>query len=371
MKVLLFIDTLGRGGAQRQVANLAIGLKSLGHQVGILTYYPTKGGFATQLDDAGVPIDLIQKKSRFDLNISSYLKKKVEREEIDVVISFMRTPNVYLELVAKSLKNTKVFVSERSSDLALNKTAGIKLRSLLHQRADKIISNSFEYARLIGDRFPKLKPKVIAIPNGLSAESFIEREYDLSSEREDDRPLQFLAVSNIHFYKNYSKLIEAMGILSNSQLKRIKVVWAGRFPEKEDEKLLFDEAKARIALLGLGEHFTFVGEIEDVSDHYRKADVFIHPSNIEGMSNSICEALAAGLPLLVSRVADYEWLLDKGNNGFSFDPTSEEDIARSIVEVINLSKGERQALGRSGQKFAKKNLSQDSLAMAYHELIIS
>jgi len=47
-------------------------------------------------------------------------------------------------------------------------------------------------------------------------------------------------------------------------------------------------------------------------------DAFVHPSFYEGMPNVVCEALAAGLPVLVSDVCDHPLLVEKGVQGFLF-----------------------------------------------------
>jgi glycosyltransferase involved in cell wall biosynthesis len=68
----------------------------------------------------------------------------------------------------------------------------------------------------------------------------------------------------------------------------------------------------------------------------QRHDALIHPSLYEGLPNAVCEALAAGLPVLISNVCDHPLLVVEGERGFLFDPSDPLSIAMSIERAAAL-----------------------------------
>jgi glycosyltransferase involved in cell wall biosynthesis len=73
--------------------------------------------------------------------------------------------------------------------------------------------------------------------------------------------------------------------------------------------------------LGIQSHVRFVGYVsrEEISFYYNAAHVFVLPSYNEGMSLAVLEAMAAGLPVVVTRTGGTTELVEEGVNGFVFD----------------------------------------------------
>ena len=75
-----------------------------------------------------------------------------------------------------------------------------------------------------------------------------------------------------------------------------------------------------------GKNWRWLGEESDIPGLLREHHALIHPSLYEGLPNVVCEALAAGMPVLVSNVCDHPLLVADGERGFLFDPADPGSI---------------------------------------------
>jgi glycosyltransferase involved in cell wall biosynthesis len=84
--------------------------------------------------------------------------------------------------------------------------------------------------------------------------------------------------------------------------------------------------------LGVEKKVHFLGYIprEELHKYHAEADVFVLPSFCEGMSLAALEAMAAGLPLVLTRTGGTHELIDEGVNGFSFDWADVEQLAEHL-----------------------------------------
>jgi glycosyltransferase involved in cell wall biosynthesis len=97
-------------------------------------------------------------------------------------------------------------------------------------------------------------------------------------------------------------------------------------------------------------------------------DALLHPSCVEGLPNAICEALAAGRPVLASNIGDHSILLNHGERGLLFNPHDEVEMADAIRAFAQLSQAERDRMGTAGRKYAKGELDMDRRAGEYLRL---
>src|SRR4051794_13667132 len=97
MRILLIIDSLTGGGAQRQIAVLAVGLARAGHHVDMFVFH--KGDLlADEVRRAGVQIFEHFKPSRYSLQPVFDLRRRMRAGKYDVAVSYMPTANVYAVL---------------------------------------------------------------------------------------------------------------------------------------------------------------------------------------------------------------------------------------------------------------------------------
>jgi glycosyltransferase involved in cell wall biosynthesis len=144
-------------------------------------------------------------------------------------------------------------------------------------------------------------------------------------------PNYFLASARFVEKKNLPRLLDAYALYRNSC----------RQPKPWSLVLLGDGAlrpllEQKIDSLGLREHVYLPGfkQIDDLPAYYALAGVFVHASTIEPWGLVVNEAMACGLPVLVSdRCGCVEELVQEGINGFRFDPTDPGELARRMGQL--------------------------------------
>lgn len=95
------------------------------------------------------------------------------------------------------------------------------------------------------------------------------------------------------------------------------------------------EVEARTADLGLGESVMIRGAVDDPLPFYQAADVLVLSSRNEGLSNSVVEALSAGLPLATTRVSGCEDIIAASNAGEMVEVGDAQAFAAAIQRILS------------------------------------
>jgi glycosyltransferase involved in cell wall biosynthesis len=117
--------------------------------------------------------------------------------------------------------------------------------------------------------------------------------------------------------------------------------------------------------LGVEATVRFMGECNDVPEQLVQLDFFVLASHQEGRPTSIMEAMAAGLPVVATRVGGVEDLVIDGQSGILVDPDDAAGLTRAILALAN-DVDCRQAFGETGRKLAADRFSLANMVEAYH-----
>lgn len=130
------------------------------------------------------------------------------------------------------------------------------------------------------------------------------------------------------------------------------------------------DLEQQIRALGLERHFDLIGFRSDVVNLLRSSDLFVLPSLAEGFSLSIIEALAAGLPVIATRVGGAEEVLEDGRNGFLVPSANVEALGEAVLHVLSLDAPAREQLRQAAQETARR-FSFEVTAQKMAELYVS
>lgn len=162
---------------------------------------------------------------------------------------------------------------------------------------------------------------VQVIPNG------VDCEYFKPGSKSDHPPLTLLSVGRLHPQKNVACMLEILRAIRTQFDIPATARVIGDGPERRNL-----EKFARRHDLGGAVSFEGWLTRTEVAAAYRSATVLVQPSRYEGMSNTILEALASGLPVVASRIPENMELIEPERNGLLFDPNEEvSKIAQAIV----------------------------------------
>lgn len=127
------------------------------------------------------------------------------------------------------------------------------------------------------------------------------------------------------------------------------------------------QAQAILESGGAGEAAWLPGERSDVADVMRALDCFVLPSLAEGISNTILEAMACGLPVLATAVGGNVELVDAGRNGMTVPNDDPEAMAQSLLHLWRNAEV-RQRMGRAGRADVEQRYSMQAMVTAYRRL---
>jgi len=118
---------------------------------------------------------------------------------------------------------------------------------------------------------------------------------------------------------------------------------------------------------GLGARVSFLGRRSDVASCLQASDAFVFPSSQEGMPNAVLEAMAAGLPCVVSRGSGIDRVIDDGVNGFLRDADDEEAFAVALTDLLR-EPGRRARMGALARQAIVEGYSLEAVADRYVSL---
>ena len=116
------------------------------------------------------------------------------------------------------------------------------------------------------------------------------------------------------------------------------------------------EIRMTVERLGIGHRVRFLGFVTRLPEWLALADIQLHPAYIEGVPLAICEGMAAGLPIVASRVGGLPEILANGRNGLLIDGMAHEDFVRAAVSLAD-DPAKAQQLGARARHFIENDYS--------------
>lgn len=354
MRLLLYIDNLGAGGAQRQLVGLARMLADRSFDVSV-AYYQPDSFFERDLTACGVGSFLIEQTSNKILSFIS-IYKFFKKTKPDVVISYLESPSMITCALRMVGLRFKLIVSERNTNVKY--TFRDIIRFQLYKKADYVVPNSYSQEKFLNEHCSFLKNKIRTITNFCS---FLN--YEVKDKKKHNKK-EISVVASIWPPKNTIKFIRAINILKDKKLN-FHVSWYGKIGETP----YLQECENLITELGLSEHISLLEKTKNIGEVYRNSDYFCLPSLYEGTPNVICEAICMSLPVICSDVCDNPIYVHQGENGFLFNPNDETDIASKLECAFALSQDDYIKFSNMSRKIAEKYLSESLFISKYERLI--
>ncbi len=310
-KILQIIPTLDRSGAEKQMVLLATGLPKDEFEVRVCTL-TRNGPLEDDLKRAGIPVVPIGKKWKVDPWAFSRLKAAIREFRPDLVHTWIFAANSYGRRAALDCGVPVIVAGERCVD---------PWKSWLHFRIDKALAGKtdriFTNSSGVVDFYAKngFDPKQFSIiPNGVE----LPKPVTTGSEQQA-AVLRELGIP----FEGTPYLIGIVARLWPQ--KRIKeAVWSCetlRFTKTNFHTLVFGDGPERERLLryrdslGLTDRVHFPGHRNDVSRFFPHFDLLWCPSEYEGQSNSVLEAMSYGIPVVASDIPGNRDLVEDGITG--------------------------------------------------------
>ena len=306
-RVLFLARSLTRGGAERQLVALANGLHRRRWEVAVACFY-AGDVFQADLERAGVPVIDLKKRGRWDVfGFLFRLFRAYRRYDPDVVHGYLPIANM-LALWARFARRGKCVVwGVRASNVDLDRydwLAGLTFRvsCLLSRCADCIIANSHTGAAYhVAHGYPRAR--VCVIPNGIDTGRF---RFDPAGRRRVRAEWNVAAgevlvglVGRLDPMKDHPTFLRAAAMLACGS-PEWRFVCVGSGPKEYADSLV------RLAgELGLAGRLVWAGARDDMAAVYSALDMATSTSSYgEGFQNVVGEAMACGVPCVVTDVGD-------------------------------------------------------------------
>jgi phosphatidylinositol alpha-1,6-mannosyltransferase len=220
------------------------------------------------------------------------------------------------------------------------------------RNATMVVAKCDGEAAMIRRVDPSLAP--VLAPNGVDV-----RAFRMAAPR-NSGPLRIICVARLIERKGQRHLLAAL-----RRLRDAGVTATVKFVGTGDAAQAY---RAEADRLGIADLVTFTGYVprERIADHYADADVFVLPSHNEGMSVATLEAMAAGLPLVVTRTGGTAELVQEGENGLTFAWSDVETLVQHLA-YLAANRGVVRQMGAASRRRAEQ-MSWDAVAARYLEI---
>jgi len=362
IKVLCVIDSLGPGGAERQLVNLAIGFKERGFDVTFLTYSNNTFYNEVLLSSHISEITVIE-----SLFINRFLKIRriIRKGNYNVVLSFLEKPNFVCELSTLPYKKWKLIVGERSANPDIVKKINRRLIRLFHLTANYIVANSYtniDIIKRINPFIPNKKCKVI-----YNMIDFNKWRYNANYVFRSNGKLVLTILATHKYLKNLNGLIEGVNLLTESEKSQLIINWYGTREVNPDNS--YSEGINKINKYKLDHIFNFYPTTNIAIKIISESDAIGLFSFYEGLPNVICEGMAMGKPIIASDVSDNSLLINVPKGGFLCDSLKKESISNSLSCLLACSPAELKTMGEYNRKKAEKLFDKNSIVDKYIKII--
>lgn len=340
MKILFTIANMVGGGSERVLANLANDFVNKGHEATILM---TAGNeIAYELDDR---VRILSIGERTGGSIIERIKrifamrKAFRADKKQVIVSFGTETNMFALLAGIGLGN-KIVISERNDP---NQCGFAWIRDMIYILADNHVFQTEDAKNCFSK---KIQARSVIIPNPLKE--------DLPSAFDGERKKEIVAVGRLTAQKNHHLLLKAFAMFSAKQKDYTLSVFGQGELENELKKLAIE--------LGIAETVNFKGFASDVPEQIRESAMYVLSSDYEGISNSLAEAMAIGLPVISTDcpIGGSKMCIRHGENGLLVPVRDEEALADAMLYLAEHEDKARE-MGRKACEI-RKNLSQERIS---------
>jgi glycosyltransferase involved in cell wall biosynthesis len=332
LRVLHVINDLACGGAQRMVLQQSAALDPAGFRCEVASLEIDRApGLVSEFAAAGIPVHRLRQGREPLAWAALRLPGLVRRLRPDVVHTHLAAAGVAGRLAARLAGVPRVVTTQHNlSDW--EEKHGHPLRALDRAtlgRADAVIAVSDAIRSAVTRALPPLAPRVVTVRNGVPVESFAhargERrqrraEFGLSADA-----FVVGSVARLDGRKGLDTLIEAFAWVRLPG-RDIRLLIVGDGPERGRLRQL---AEWR----GLDDRVTMISLPQGARAALAAMDLFVAPSRTEGLGVAIIEALAAGLPVLASRVGGIPEVVTDGECGRLLPPDEPQAWADAILRA--------------------------------------
>ena len=357
MNVLQLISSRGHYGAENMVLHLCVSLRSLGCQV-------TAGIFenslaphlevAERIRSRGIPVELIRCRGRFDWGALRTIRNCLDARKIDVLHTHGYKSNCY-GYAANSADRPLIATCHNWPGTTTPLRLYYRLDRLLLRRFDKVVAVSQKVSDSL--RRARIAPeKISIIRNGVDVSSFPSGSEAYKADSGGGGKMRIGVVGRLVPEKGLRYFLLAAREIVETH-PNTEVVVAGDGPQRPElESLVRD--------LGIAKQVIFLGVVDDMPRIYSSLDMVVMPSLDEGLPLVLLEALAAGKPVVATKVGGIPGLIIEGRTGLLVEPKDARALRDAVLRLMS-DEALRKRISEDGKKMVRQEYSAHIMARNY------
>lgn len=344
LRVLWVVKGLGPGGAERLLVSMAEAVRRPGIEIEVAFVLPHKQHLRPALEELGVRTHLVGRGPR-DLRWPWRLAQVVRGGDVDVVHVHSPLPGGVARLAAATAGRRRPrLVSTEHNQWGSHAVLTRALNAATWSLDDVHLAVSTEVADSVRPRRRRARVEVVVhgVPLDAVRAAAAHREATRAELGLSPDDVAVLNVGNLRHQKAHDVLIAAARLVcAGHPAARFLVVGQGP---------LEAEVARWHAESGLGDRFRLLGYRDDVPRLLGAADVFCLPSRYEGYPVAVMEALAAGLPVVGSRVSGLVDAVSDGVEGRLVPPGDVDALAAALGELVDDADVRRTMAAAAGRR---------------------
>ncbi len=330
LRIVFVINSLSKGGAERVLSILANKFISEKYQVDLIYFrdIPIKYSIDKRINLKCLKVKYesnsnLLKRIYFFLKKTFLLNRALKKiSSKKVIISF--GDGVSMPLMVRKIltfSKSKTIVSIRSNPIKNSSNFHRTIASILYIFSSKIVVQSEFIKNSINSIFLRYKIQKIYNP--------VVKDFDKNPYLVGKYEHTFLSIGRFIRSKRHDILIHAFNNLLKKRKEHITLCIAGKDDgEKIKLQKLIDE-------LNISNNVILLDAIDDVYSLYLNSKIYVHPSEYEGMSNAVLEAMSAGLPSIISNYDGIEEIITHNENGYLFEINNIDLLTHLMNQLID------------------------------------
>jgi glycosyltransferase involved in cell wall biosynthesis len=374
VRLLKFVDAFGVGGTERHVMGLGKGLDPARFELH-LACFKRWGHLLPEAEARGYPITeyLIHRLyAPATLGQQLRLAREVRRRSIDIVHAYNFYANVFAVPAARLARVPVVLASIRDTGVYLTPSKK-RVQRAVCRLADRVLVNA-EAIRswLVADGYRA--EKIVVIRNGIELTRFRRPGNGARIRGELGLPAAapLVAVfSRLHQLKGLEYFLEAAAEVGRRMPEARFLVVGDRMTVRDGEVVREDsyrqELEGHARRLGLGDRVIFTGFRLDVPELLSEVAVSVLPSLSEGLSNTILESMAAGVPVVATTVGGNPEAIDHRLTGILVPPRDARALAEAIGSLL-ANRDLARTLGETARRTVAERFSLEKMVLQTERL---
>lgn len=362
MRITHIVESLGRGGLERMVIDLAESQISQGYACQIICLF-TSGELFEEAKRKNINCIVCNKKAGLDFAAMYRMRRAINNHNPDVIHTHNAVANYYAYYSTFG-KNKKCMINTRHGMGSKNPNSKREENYKKSIRRTNYVVAVCEEAKkkLVEDEIVPSN-KCTVIYNGIKVIQFSdivnERDNRSSAINDSVNNITIGSVGRLNWAKDIFTLLDVFQILKKKH-NNIDLVIAGGGALKGELVAYADE-------ISISKNVTFLGDTEDVKPVLSMIDIFVSTSVSEGYSIALLEACASAIPIVTTDVGGNSEIVKDGVNGFIVPPKDKHAIADRIVKLINNAEL-RKSYSKNGLKWVQQFGDVEAMSHKYNDL---